>query len=138
MSADSLWDVQTGVFNRLTVTSAVTSLLANGANSVLDHVPAGTAFPYIVLGETRSLPMDTQRVIGNDVTLTLHTYSRGAGMQQARHIMAAIYDALHNAVFAVPNQTLILCQCLDTETRLETDGLTRHGLQRFRIITEPV
>ncbi len=138
MSADSIWDVQTGVFAHLAATSAITALLAGGAGGVLDHVPAGTAFPYVVLGETRSLPLDSQRVSGNDVTLTLHTYSRGSGMQQARRIMAAIYDALHNIYFSVPNQTLVLCQCLDAETRLEADGLTRHGIQRFQIITEPV
>ena len=82
--------------------------------------------------------MDSQSASGNDVTLAIHTYSRGSGMQQARHIMSAVYDALHNASFAVPNQTLVLCQCLDTEARLEDDGMTRHGIQRFKIITEPV
>jgi len=138
MSADSAWDVQTGVFTRLAGFTALTALLANGAGSVLDHVPQGTAFPYVVIGETRSQPMDSQRVSGNDVTLALHTYSRGSGMQQARHIMSAVYDALHQISFTVPNQTLVLCQCLGAETSLSDDGLTRHGVQHFQIITESV
>jgi hypothetical protein len=137
MSADSGWDVQTGVFNALTGTSALTTQLAGAAAGVLDHVPAGTAFPYVVIGEARSVPMDSQDSFGSDVTLTLHTYSRGGGMQEARHIMSAIYDALHDISFAVPNQTLVLCRCLDSETALEADGLTRHGVQRFQVITEP-
>ncbi|MBI3440668.1 MAG: DUF3168 domain-containing protein [Proteobacteria bacterium] len=137
MSADSGWDVQTGVFSRLTGTSALTTLLSNGANSVLDHVPAGTAFPYIVIGEASARPMDSQRVSGSDVTLTVHTYSRGVGMQEAKRIMSALYDALHHASFAIPNQVLVLCQLLDSQTVLENDGLTRHGIQRFQIITEP-
>lgn len=138
MSADSSWDVQSGVFTLLTQTSALTALLADGAGSILDHVPAGTAFPYVVLGETHCLPMDSQCFSGNEVTLTLHIYSRGAGMQETRGIMAAVYDALHNADFVVPNQVLVLCQSIESATGLEDDGLTRHGLQRFRIITEPV
>lgn len=137
MSSDSTWDVQAGVFTRLTGVSALTSLLANGAGSVLDHVPAGTAFPYVVIGETSSQPLDSQEVSGNDVTLTLHTYSRGSGMQQVKHIMSAIYDALHHASFSVPNQVLVLCQCLGAETSLTEDGVTRHGIQHFQIITEP-
>jgi hypothetical protein len=136
MSADSSWDVQTGVFSRLTATSALTSQLAGGASGILDHVPQGTLFPYVVLGEMNAQPADSQRVFGNEVTLALHTYSRGAGMQQARHIMSAIYDALHHASFSVPNQTLILCQWLDSETKLEDDGITRHGIQHFQLITE--
>ncbi len=135
MSADSGWDVQTGVYTLLTETVAVTALLAGG---VLEHVPADAVFPYVVLGETRSVPMDSQGASGNDVTFVLHTYSRGTGMKEAKQIMAALYNALHNASFAVPNQTLVLCRLIDAETALEGDGLTRHGRQRFQIITEPV
>ena len=145
MSADSLWDVQTRVFTVLTATSALTALLANGAGSILDHVPTGTAFPYVVLGAAHSVPSDTQGVSGNEVTLTLDTYSRATGTEETRRIMSRIYDALHNAVFTVPNQVLVQCQCLDSATGLEADGMgrfaqnaaVRHGVQRFRIITEP-
>jgi hypothetical protein len=137
MSADSSLDVQSGVYTLLTATSALTALLAGGAGGILDHVPPETDFPYVVLGETHCVPVDGQCFSGNDVTLTLHTYSRGAGMRETRSIMAAVYEALHNADFAVPSQVLVLCRCLESETRLEDDGLTRHGLQRFQIITEP-
>lgn len=145
MSADSLWDVQTGVFARLTGIAGLTALLANGAASILDHVPTGTAFPYVVIGEARSQPLDTQGVSGNEVTLTIDTYSRATGMQEARHIMAQIYDALHNAAFSVPNQVLVQCQCLESATAVEADAFgrfeqnaaVRHGAQKFRIITEP-
>jgi hypothetical protein len=145
MSADSLWDVQTGVFTVLTGTAGLTALLANGTGSVLDHVPTGTAFPYVVMGAAQSVPMDTQGVSGNEVTLTIDTYSRAAGMDEARHIMSQIYGALHNVSFTVPNQILVQCQCLDSATGLEADGMgryaqsamVRHGQQRFRIVTEP-
>ena len=145
MSVDSLWDVQTGVFTVLTGTTALTALLADGAGGILDHVPTGTAFPYVVIGAAQSVPMDTQGVSGNEVTLTLDTYSRATGMDELRHMMSQIYTALHNVSFAVPNQVLVQCQCLDSATGLEADGMgryaqnatIRHGSQRFRIITEP-
>ena len=146
MSADSLWDVQSGVYALLTGTSGLTTLLANGAGSILDHVPAGTAFPYVVLGAVQSVPFDTQGGSGNEVTLTIDAYSRATGMEELRHIMSKIYDVLHNATFAVPNQVLVQCRCLDSATAPEPDGMgrfqqntiVRHGVQRFRIITEPV
>jgi len=108
MSADSCWDVQTGVFTCLTENTTLTTLLADGADSVLDHVPAGTAFPYIVIGESQSKPLDGQCVSGNDMILTLHIYGRHSGMQEIRRIMSAIYDALHTVSFTVPNQILVL------------------------------
>lgn len=142
MSADSLWDVQAGVYTVLTGTSALTALLADGANSILDHVPAGTAFPYVVLGAAQSVPLDTQGISGNEVTLTIDAYSDAAGMKELRQIMSQIYDALHSADFAVPNQVLVQCHCLGSETGLEPDvpqnAIVRHGAQRFRIITEPL
>lgn len=137
MSADSLWDVQAGVFTRLTGTAGLTALLAGGAAGVRDHVPEGTAYPYLVIGEAAARPLETQAVSGNDVTITLHSYSRGAGMKEVKAIMAKIHDALHNASFSVPNQSLVLCRCLESTAQLEGDGLTRHGVQRFQIITEP-
>jgi len=138
MSIDSTWDVQSAVFTKLTADSVLTSLLADGANGILDHVPSGTNAPYVVLGETRSEPMDTSATSGYEVVLTIHTYSRELGMGEARQIMSAIYNSLHRVSFAVSNQNLILCRLLDTETRLEADGQTRHGIQRFLIVTEPV
>ncbi|MDE2337569.1 MAG: DUF3168 domain-containing protein [Alphaproteobacteria bacterium] len=146
MSADSLWDVQTGVYALLTTTAALTAQLAAGAGSVLDHVPEGAPFPYVVLGAASSVPSDTQGFSGSEATLTIDTYSRGAGMEETRRIMSAIYDALHAAAFSVPNQTLVQCRCVESATSVEADGLrryeqnalVRHGVQKFRVITEPV
>ncbi len=138
MSTDSTWDVQSALFAKLSADSNLTGLLANGTNSVLDHVLSGTLFPYVVIGETHSSPLDTSGSAGYEVVISIHTYSRGVGMNETRQIMSAIYDNLHRADFTVPNQTMVMCKLLDTETRLDVDGKTRHGVQRFQIITEPL
>jgi hypothetical protein len=137
MSSDSNWTVQAGVFSQLTGTPALTALLAAGAGGIFDHVPAGAAFPYVVLGEMASSPLDTAGVSGNEISLAIHAYSRKTGMQQVRAIMQAVYDSLHDADFAVTGQSLVLCRCKGSSTQLGDDGLTRHGTQHFRIITEP-
>ncbi len=136
MSVDSTWDVQSSLFTRLSADENLTGLLANGTNSVLDHVLSGTLFPYVVLGETRATPLDTSASAGYEVVISIHTYSKGVGMNEARQIMASIYDCLHRADFEVPNQTMVMCKLLDTEARLDVDGKTRHGIQRFQVITE--
>ncbi|MEZ0226537.1 MAG: DUF3168 domain-containing protein [Alphaproteobacteria bacterium] len=138
MTGDSAWDVQTALYARLTGTSALTALLAAGSNGVCDHVPQGLAFPYVVLSSLQATASDTQQTHGYDITISIASYSRSEGMKELRGIMAVIYDTLHDAGFAVPNQSLILCQQISSETQLEPDGITRAGLQRFRIITEPL
>ena len=138
MTADSAWDVQAALYSRLTGASALTLLLPAGAGGVCDHVPQGLAFPYVVLSSLQAEPDDTQQTHGYDITVSIASYSRAEGMKELRGIMAVIYDTLYDASFTVPNQSLILCQQLSSETQLEADGITRAGLQRFRIITEPV
>jgi len=138
MSTDSMWDVQAGVYARLSTALSLTGLLAPGAAGVLDHVPDGTRFPYVVMGEADLAPLDTQGCLGAEVVVTIHTYTRTPGMQKAKQIMAEIYALLHNADFSIPNQTLVLCRNVLSTTRLAEDGITRHGVQRFRIVTEPL
>lgn len=136
MSAHSLWDVQSGVYACLAADTALGALLPAGGG-VFDHVPPQTPFPYVVIGETAARPLDAQGAAGHDVTLAIHVYSRGTGMKELRQVMTAVYEAMHVADFAVPGQTLALCRCQSSETALEGDGMTRHGVLRFQIITEP-
>jgi hypothetical protein len=137
MPQDSSWAVQAAVYSRLCADAGLTALLAAGVDSVFDHVPQGSAFPYIALGNLSARPMETQGGGGYDITLDIHCYSRALGMKEARGIMSAIAAVLHDADFSVSGQNLILCRMTEQETTLEPDGETRHGLQRFTIITEP-
>ena len=82
--------------------------------------------------------MDTQDSRGYDITLTVHSYSRASGFKELRALMAAVHDILHGAALTPPGQHVTLCDEVSSDTRLESDGITRHGLQRFHIVTEPV
>jgi len=133
MTSDSTWDVQSAVFTQLCASEQLTSLLANGASSILEHVQPNTPYPYVAIGDTSSSVLELGAF---EVILTLHTYSKSAGMNETKQIMSAICDALHDADFAVPNQKLVMCLMQGEDARLESDGKTRHGSQQFRIVTE--
>lgn len=136
MPQDSLWPVQAAIYGVLAGATALTAQLAEGGSSVFDHVPQGSAFPYIVLGESAAEPLETQAGGGYDTTLDIHTYSRALGMKEAKAVMAAISDCLHGQDFAVTGQRLVFCRLISQSLRQDSE--TRHGVQRFRIITEPV
>ncbi len=136
MSAPDLWGLQAALYTHLTTIDELTSLLAQGANSIFDHVPAGSDLPYISIGELRTRPFDTQQSQGMEVQATIHSYARGKGSKDLKNIMTMIRQSLHYVDFAVTGQSLILCQETESDIALDADGETRHGVQRFRIIIE--
>lgn len=135
MPQDSLWPVQAAIYGVLAGDDGLAALLADGADSIFDHVPQGSAFPYIVLGESAAQPLETQAGGGCDMTVDVHAYSRALGMKEAKAIMAAVFAVLHQQDFAIAGQRLVFCRL--TSQTLRQEGETRHGVQRYRIVTEP-
>lgn len=136
MPSQNAWNVQAGLYTCLVATHNLTDLLADGTGGIRDHVPASSSFPYIVIGDMSARPMSTQTYGGQEILATVHSYSRAEGMKELKSVMHAVQEALHDADFSVTGATLVLCQETSSETYLESDGETRHGIQRFRIITE--
>ena len=106
--------------------------------SVYDHVPQVSAFPYIVIGDDTSISFDTDESVGSESTLTIHVWSQYRGKMQVKEILQEIYDKLNRADIAVSGCHLVECVAEFQETYLESDGLTRHGVIRFRLIVEDI
>jgi hypothetical protein len=118
------------------IQAAIIDRLATVGTPVYDHVPQDTAFPYIVVGDDTSIPFDTDDSIGSETTCTIHVWSQYRGRKQVKDIMGAVYAALHRASFAITDGALIECASEFAESFLDPDGLTRHGVIRFRLIVE--
>lgn len=100
---------------------------------VFDNVPQKTAYPYVVIGDDTSVPFDTDDSLGTEATITIHVWSQYRGRKQVKEIMQQIYDALHRGNVAVSDALLIESQAEFEQTIVESDGLTRHGIIRFRL-----
>jgi len=135
MSADSQWPLQQAVYNALVSDAALQGLLGNPAR-VFDHAPQGSAFPYLVIGQVSATPFDTKTESGLDQSLTLHTWSRHRGLKETKDIMAAVADALDGQSLTVSGHALVLLRFEFAATVVDDDGLTRHGVQRFRALTQ--
>ena len=135
MSSDSQWPLQQAVYAALTGDASVQALLGNPAR-VFDHVPQDSVFPYVVVGEVTSGPFDTKTEDGLDQTLTIHSWSRYRGLKETKEIMAAVTGALDQQALAVSGHDLVLLRLTFGATVLDPDGLTRHGVQRFRAVTQ--
>jgi len=125
MSASLL--IQTKVFGILT--TGLTPIV------VYDAVPQDTvAFPYVTIGDDTFNPFDGDDFTGFDSTLTIHTWSRTDGKAETKTIQGQIYDLLHRANLTILGYNVITIDQVFEDSFTDTDGLTRHGVQRYRIL----
>ena len=108
------------------------STLQSKVTDVYDFVPENTAFPYVKLGEDTAIDNGTKTLQGNEHTLVVHTFSRYRGSKEIKDIMARIYTVLHESSLTVSGASLVNLRFEFSDVLKENDGLTTHGLQRFR------
>lgn len=124
--------------------SADPALLALGA-SAFDDVPQddekqvqNVAFPYVTIGEAAHADWSTSTDSGVLATAIIHTWSRTPGRAETKRLQGAIYDALHRATLTVAGYQCLACDFISSESFIDTDGKTRHGVQQFKILLSEI
>ena len=102
---------------------------------VLDAAGPNQAFPYVTIGEFLGSQTDTLREQGADLELTVHVWSRQAGMQECQQLMTRCKDALDRQRLPVAGFQWVDTIWTYAQTLREPDGLTRHGILRFTVPT---
>lgn len=131
-------DIQKDIITKLKADAGLTVLLADGSGSIYDHVPqrvdngSNNAFPYVALGVLQYNPWATDTFDAFDTSLTIHVWSRKRGRVEAQKINEKIYAALHNKSI---NSSNFLTLFEFADVFVDDDGITRHGVIRFRIIS---
>ncbi|NDE91386.1 MAG: DUF3168 domain-containing protein [Alphaproteobacteria bacterium] len=131
----SLFAVQEAVYGAL-MSSAVLQALIGSPARVYDVVPPSSLFPYVTLGDVVIKQFDTKDQTGFEQMLTLHVWSRYRGRKELKQITQTIYDVLHHAALTVTGANYVSCQFLAASTAQENDGLTLHGILRYRIVVQ--
>tara|TARA_R100001369_G_scaffold89660_1_gene127546 strand:- start:254 stop:652 length:399 start_codon:yes stop_codon:yes gene_type:complete len=122
--------LQTSIYNALNV-SAITTTLACG---VYDEVIEGNTYPFISLGEETTIDYSTMTAVGSETTINIHIWSQYKGSKQTKEIMDKIHDLLHDINLTVTGFNLINLRFEFSDIMRDTDGVTRHGVMRFRAI----
>jgi hypothetical protein len=131
----SLFAVQEAVYRALTSSAPMQTLAGNPAR-LYDVVPPAALFPYITLGDVLIKQFDTKDQNGFEQLLVLHVWSRYRGRKELKQIIQTIYDVLHNATLTVSGANYVSCQFQSASTAQENDGLTLHGILRYRIVVQ--
>jgi hypothetical protein len=125
------WPIQQAIYSTLTGDVTLMTLI----NGVLDNPDQNTQPPYITLGESTSAPDDLLTETGSQETLTIQVWTKDGGMSKCKQIMQRVYMLLHRQAISVSGTQTVECRCELAESFRETDGETRRGLMRFRVVT---
>jgi len=127
------WEFQQALFTVLSGDSNLTTTL--GA-SIYDDVPDHQAvtFPYVTIGEDTMLDYSTKDLVGSDVTVNLHVWSRYRGSKEVKQVMDRVHTLLHDSNLTVTGRNLINLRSEFSDVLRDPDGITRHGVMRFRAV----
>lgn len=123
--------LQSSIYSALNV-AAITNTLACG---VYDEVIEGNSYPFITLGEETAIDYSTNNLVGAETTINIHIWSRYKGSKQTKEIMDKVHDLLHDVSLTVSGVNLINLRFEYSDIMRDPDGITRHGVMRFRAIT---
>jgi len=127
------WELQKTVFSALDGAS-ITDYAGNAITGVFDDVPENTAYPYIRVGEETAIDSSAKDKDIFEHTLTIHIWSQYRGNRDIKEIMKQVHDVLHDSSLSVSGASMVNMRQEFQTTLLEGDGITRHGVMRFRAV----
>ena len=101
---------------------------------VFDNVPQETPAPYYSLGFPISTPYETDGRVGLNILMPIHSWSEYHGKGESLAMQREVYAALHRATLTITGYNCISILQENETMNLDPDGVTRHGIQQFRIL----
>ncbi len=96
------------------------------------------AFPKIWIEDGGADDWSNKDDAGLEANVTLHIGSRYDGTKEIRSLMDKCHAALHNASLTLSAGQSVLCQFDRHDMVIDSDGVTRHGVMRFRLLISEV
>lgn len=111
--------------------------LSGQVSGVFDHVPGGTAYPYIVIGDSDSRDASTSTGKAEEIDFFARVYSAQAGKKQTQTVMQRITELLHDASLSLSGgYVLVNIRFASSAIQTQRDGLSHLGIMRFRAVVE--
>ena len=120
--------LQEALYSRLDGDSTLGALITG----VYDAVPDDTALPIVVIGPASTSDDGSKTLDARDYIFNVDVWSDYRGMKETKNISQRVYTLLHEHDLSVSGANLIDLRCEFSSEVLENDGVTRHGVMRFR------
>jgi Protein of unknown function (DUF3168) len=103
---------------------------------VYDYVPPDAGNKYVTMGSHTVVDASAKDVDGQELTIEVHQWdSTHRGRMGVLDMQGRIYNALHDANLTVDGFGLTYIWFEFSTSFLDEDGLTMHGVLRFRVRT---
>ncbi len=112
----------------------MTLALANGG--VYDYVDETKSMPWVMLGDDTLRDWNTMDFYGKNASLNIHSWSRQQGRAECKTVMGHVQRILNGAALEVIGAVVVLFQLEFENTMVDPDGVTTHGVQRFRALIQ--
>ncbi len=126
--------LQKAVYAALIADAGVGALIGD---RIYDVAPRDVVFPYVTIGRMTVTDWSTGSEDGAEHRLTLDVWSRQHGKSECAAIAEAIRAVLHDAALTLDGHALVNLRFESADVARDPDGITFHGLLRFRAVTEP-
>ena len=123
--------LQTTIYSTLSSDNTLTNTLGAG---VFDEVVENATYPFVALGEETAIDYSTKDLNGGEFTINIHVWSQYKGAKETKEIMDRIHDLLHDSSLSVSGFNLANLRFEFSDILRDPDGITRHGVMRFRAI----
>ena len=134
----SAYQLQFGIYTALdddaTLSALIVGIYDNPAQA--GDPDDDTLFPYVTISDGTSQPWDTDLDRGDEAIAEIHVWSRASNSLEAKEIQDAIYSVLHRGTIVISGSVFIGSDYMTQTVQRDPDGITRHGVQEFRIIYE--
>jgi len=114
-------------------------IISATGREVYDNFPKNVSMPYIIAGEIEGRDWSDKFAPGQEIVATIHVWSSYPGKKEVAEIMDEILQALYLEPLSLGEAFRAVCQSLDlSEIIVDIDGITRHGILKFRYLIEEV
>ena len=120
--------IQEALYSRLNGDSTLGGLVTG----VYDAVPDDTTLPVVVIGVGSSVDDGSKTLDAREYTINVDVWSDYSGLKQTKNIIKQVYSLLHEYALSVSGAALVDLRCEFTSELIENNGITRHGVMRFR------
>lgn len=131
----------TAIYSALANDATLTTLLGSSGR-VFNGVGAGQSTPYVDVAEATAVNYRTSSGDAQEHTITLHVWTEQysgeteSARQRVAKLMARVRDVMHyNPLnMSAGNMPNLICEF--NEVMRDPDGISWHGVLRFRAVTE--
>lgn len=122
------------------VQTAIYSALNNSVScQVYDVAPQNSDFPYITIGQATAIVNDTDTTVSQQFEYTIHVWTEGnESSKECKLLQGEVFDALYLIKFSETGYKFTKNTFLNSDSFVDSDGVTRHGIQDFKLTIERV